>query len=89
MLSELYAAGWAHSGDCGMVQGGTCFYMSLSHPNFPNVSLDIHVCLDEMPALTMVSLMAGAVIDKEWSDKEIDVTEITEAARAANEEVEE
>lgn len=87
MLSEFYNRGWVYEGNCKMVQENTCMYFSLRHPKYPTVSLEIRVSLNEIPALTIVSLIdSDGIIEYEWSDEEISVFDITE--RAINYEIE-
>lgn len=86
MLGEFYAAGWRHSGDCGMLPGSTGFYLSLDHASYPDTSLSIVIYLNDMPAITVVNLTdCGGVIDCEWQDTEIDVSDITRKAESLQE----
>lgn len=89
MLSEFYANGWNHSGTVEMMPGGTGIFMTLEHTHYPNITLDIQVSLDEIPAITVVSLVEGMAIEHEWQDEEIHVTEITATAERLSREVEE
>lgn len=85
MLSEFYNAEWTHSGECGMIDGGTGFYILLQHADYPNIKLDVTVSLQEIPAITVISMVgADGIIEREWQDEEIDVCEITNEAKALN-----
>jgi hypothetical protein len=87
MISNFYNMGWSLGGEPIMTQGFSVIYLNLHNDAYPNASLNMHICLDEMPVLTIVSLLDNkGVIEKEWSDKEINVTEITAAAQKLNDE---
>jgi hypothetical protein len=84
MITGLFSAGWQVSTQHCKDE---CIRIPLTNSTLPNVSLQLVVCLDEMPALTTVSLLdRNGNIDREWADKEINVMEITSAAIELNDE---
>jgi hypothetical protein len=89
VIPELHIAGWdLDYGSNGVVlTDDDCINMSFSHPEMTNVSLSVHICLDELPAIVYVNLLdANGVIEEEWRDAEIDADDITERARELSEE---
>ena len=87
MFNLLHGAGWTQDG--GHVEIlDNCLSLSFSHEEIPEIALSLQVCLDELPAVTIVSLLdSNGIVDQEWQDDEIDVDEITEAARDAYQEM--
>ena len=87
MLNLLQGAGWEQTSSHVEIQDN-CLTIHFTHEEIPELGLALQVCLDDIPAVTIISLLdSNGIVDQEWQDDEIDVDEITEAARDSYQEM--
>jgi hypothetical protein len=81
MLNLLQGAGWEYVSQHADIQDNW-LTLHFEHAEIPDTGLALQICLDDIPAITIISLLdSNKIVDQEWEDDEIDIDEITQAAR--------